>query len=558
MSLDLKPRTILRTHTVENQPLPLEKYNAFQCDGALQEAVVREGAAWATDALMLLGDTVGDPENVAQATLANRHSPVLRRFDAAGRRIDTVEFHPAWHHIMGLAYQHALGTGPWIHPRDGAHVAKAAGSILFNELEGGCMCPVAITYGSIPVIRKQPEIAAIWERPLLSTQYDGRNLPVEQKTGATAAFAATEKQGGSDLRGNTTVALPVGTPGPGREYLLTGHKWFVSSAGADVILVSARTEKGISLFSVPRWLPDGTRNLINIERIKDKMGNTSNPSVEMEFENAHGWMIGEDGRGIANMMVFMQYSRFEVAMMPVGEMRLTLTHALNHARQRSAFGKTLADQPLMKNVLADLTLEYEASVNLSMRIARSFDEAPRDDAQRAFSRLSVAIAKYWHNKRAVSFVQEAMEVHGAGGYVEESVIPRFYREAPVNNIWEGSGNVICLDILRTLRTDPLAKDALFDELQLAKGGNRLLDAAVDGLHALLADSSAIESQARKVAERLALTLQASLLIRNASPDLANAFCSSRFASDWTGLFGTLPSSVSFDPIIGRAMAGELA
>lgn len=558
MTIDINPRTSLRTHEVTNQPLPLGKYNAFACDPILQQGVGREGAAWANKALTALGEDVGDPENVELATLANRHGPELRRFDAGGRRVDTIDFHPAWHQIMALAYRHGLGAKPWLEPRDGAHVAKAASSILFNQLEGGCMCPVAITYGSVPLLRKQPDLAAQWETKLLSKQYDGRSLPIDRKTGATCAFAATEKQGGSDIRRNSTVARPAGQAGPGREYLLTGHKWFVSAAGADVILASAQTENGPSMFLLPRWLPDGTRNLISIERLKDKMGNHSNPSSEMEFDNAHGWLVGEEGRGIAAMMVFMQYSRFEVALMPVGEMRLTLTHALHYARQRSAFGKMLAQQPLMKNVLADLVVEYEASVNLALRVGRSFDEGPRDDSQRAFGRLSVAVAKYWHNKRCVSFVQEAMEVHGGAGYIEDSVIPRFYREAPVNNIWEGSGNVICLDILRTLRTDPVAKEALFAELELSRGGHRLLDSAVQDLYGLIADTSVAESQARKVAERLALTLQASLLVRNADATVADAFCASRLGADWSGLFGTLPDSASVDRIIASAMAGELA
>jgi putative acyl-CoA dehydrogenase len=558
MAIEVNPRTELRTHEVTNQPWPLGKYNAFDCDPILRQGVEREGAGWACQALMDLGEAVGDPENVELATLANRHEPELRRYDAGGRRVDTIDFHPAWHQIMSLAYRHGLGAKPWLEPRAGAHVAKAASSILFNELEGGCMCPVAITYGSVPMIRRQADIAALWEGPLLSTRYDGRNLPIDRKTGATAAFAATEKQGGSDVRGNSTIARPAGAPGPGREYLLTGHKWFVSAAGADVILASAQTDNGPSMFLLPRWLPDGTRNLISIERIKDKMGNHSNPSTEMEFDGAHGWMIGEEGRGIAAMMVFMQYSRFEVALMPVGEMRLTLTHALNYARQRSVFGKTLAQQPLMKNVLADLSIEYEASVNLALRVGRSFDEGPANESQRAFSRLAVAIAKYWHNKRCVTFVQEAMEVHGGAGYVEDSVIPRFYREAPVNNIWEGSGNVICLDILRTLRSDPVVKEALFTELELSRGNNRLLDAAVDGLHSLIADTSVAESQARKIAERLALTLQASLLVRNADAVVADAFCGSRLGSEWSGLFGTLADSAPVDRIIARASAGELA
>ena len=545
-----------RTHDVTNQPAAIGAYNAFLIDDALVAATEREGAGWARDSLARLGDAVGDPANVEHATLANRHGPELRRYDGAGRRVDIIDVHPSWHRIMSLAYGHGLGSDPWTAARPGAHVAKAAGSILFNELEGGCMCPVAITYGGVPMLRAQPDLSAIWEPLLVSRDYDGRDVPAGGKSFAFAAFAATEKQGGSDLRGNSTYARSAGSAGgPGREYVLTGHKWFVSAATADIIYVSAQTEAGPSMFLVPKWLPDGSRNGISFERLKTKMGNASNPSAEIELEDAHGWLIGEEGRGIKVLLSFMQFSRFEVALMPVGEMRLTLNHALHHARHRAAFGRTLADQPLMRNVLADLVVEYEASVALAMRVGRSFDEAAADQDARAFGRLAVAVAKYWHNKRCINFVQEAMEVLGGGGYIEDSVVPRFYREAPVNNIWEGSGNVICLDILRTLRSDARAIHATMVELELARGGDARLDRAVEKLKRLVVEQQPEESSARQVAGLLARTLQAALLVRHAPSFVADAYCGSRLGEDWSGLFGSLPPTTDFDALVARGSSG---
>lgn len=546
----------LRTHTVENQAPPLEGGNAFRGDQALREALVREGGEWATDRLIALGEAINDPINIENAFLANKHGPELKRFDRYGHRIDTIEFHPAYHHTMSLAYRHDVGTLPWNHPRPGAHVAKAAASILFNQLEGGVMCPYAISYGVIPLLRLQPELAAVWEAGLRSTEYDGRQLPADRKTGLTAAFSSTEKQGGTDVRANTTFATPVGRRGPGEEYLIHGHKFFCSAAAGDVFFIVARTDAGPSCFFAPKWLPDGTRNPISLERLKDKLGNKSNVSCEIEIDNAHGWLIGEEGRGIPTMMAFIHCTRFETILSPTGFMRKALNEALHHARHRAVFGKKLIDQPLMKSVLADLALDSEAATAFAMRVGRSFDLKAEDDFERAYARTSLAIGKYWLNKRVVPFLHEALEVLGGSGYVEESVMPRLYREAPVHGLWEGPGNVQALDVLRTLSKEPDAVAAFFAELKLAQGGNRYLDNTVTDLERMVANGPIAEDQARCFTEKAALSLQAALLVRHSPACMADAFCATRLGGQSGASFGTLPAGIDIDGIIQRATVGE--
>ena len=372
------PRTELRTHTVENQGPALEGLNAFTADHALYEGVLREGGGWAAETLTSLGAAVFDPEWMERATQANRFTPELKRFDRFGQRVDAVDFHPAWHQLMGLAYEHEVHAMTWRHSQGGGHVARAAASMLMAELECGVLCPTAITYGAVPMLRQQPDLAAQWETLMLSKEYDGRQIPHGQKRGLNLAFTATEKQAGSDIRQNTTTARPAGAPGPGREYILTGHKWFCSAAGADVIFVVAQTGKGPGCFLVPRWLPDGTRNPISLERLKDKLGNKSNASTELEFEGTHGWLVGEEGRGIPVVMTFMHHCRYDVSIVPVGLMRLGLLQAVHHAQHRSVFQRRLVDQPLMRNVLADLAVEVEASTAMIMRIGRAFDNSDQD------------------------------------------------------------------------------------------------------------------------------------------------------------------------------------
>jgi putative acyl-CoA dehydrogenase len=548
----LSPRTSLRTHTVENQPPPLEGGNAFTGDLALSEAVKREGGGWAADGLEKLGSAVFDPSWTEKATQANRFGPELKRFDRYGQRVDTVDFHPAWHDLMGLAYEHEVHAMPWRANRPGGHVARGAASMLFSQLECGVLCPTAITYGVVPMMRQQPDLAAVWEPIMVSKVYDQRPIPHEQKTGISIAFTATEKQGGSDIRRNMTRALPAGQTGPGREYILTGHKWFCSAAGADIIFVVAQTEKGPGCFLVPRWLPDGTRNPISLERLKDKLGNKSNASAELEFEGTHGWLVGEEGRGIPVVMEFMLHTRFDVSLVPAGIMRLGLSQAIHHAQHRSAFQRRLIDQPLMRNVLADLAVESEAATAMVFRIARAFDASAADEGERAFGRIAVALSKYWLNKRVVPFMHEAMEVHGGAGYIEESVIPRYYREAPLNGIWEGAGNVISLDVLRALRKDPLTGEAFFTELETVRGADRHMDATIDELDRLIRKEPLAEGTARYLAERMALALQGAALIRHAPTAVSDTFCVSRLGGGSGRAFGTLPGHVDTNSIVSRA------
>jgi putative acyl-CoA dehydrogenase len=548
----LNPRTELRTHTVDNQPPPLEGMNAYQADLALQEAVSREGGQWAADGLAMLGSRVFDPAWLDKANLANRYVPELKRYDRYGHRVDTVEFHPAYHDLMALAYEHEVHAMPWRARRPGGHVARGAASMLFSQLECGVLCPTAITYGVVPMMRQQPDLAEVWEPIMIAKEYDPRPIPHWQKSGISIAFTATEKQGGSDIRRNATEALPAGAPGPGQEYILRGHKWFCSAAGADLIFVVAQTERGPGCFLVPRWLPDGSRNPISLERLKDKLGNRSNASAELEFEGTHGWLVGEEGRGIPVVMEFMLHTRFDVSLVPAGIMRLCLSHALHHAANRSAFQRRLVDQPLMRAVLADLSIEAEAATAWVFRIARAFDAAESDEQERVFARLAVALSKYWLNKRVVPFVHEAMEVHGGVGYIEETVIPRYYREAPLNGIWEGAGNVISLDVLRALRKEPLAREVFFAELETAGGENRAFDAAIDELHGLISGNAIAEQHARYVAEKMALALQGAVLLRHAPAAVADAFCATRLKAGSGRAYGSFPGAIDIDSLLTRA------
>ncbi len=551
----LNPRTQLRTHTVDNQPPPLENVNAFTHDVALREAVLREGGEWAAPALEKLGAKIFDPEWIDKATTANRVSPELKRFDRFGARVDTIEFHPAWHDLMGLAYEHEVHALNWRANRKGGHVARGAASMLFSQLECGVLCPTAITYGVVPMLRQQPDLSKIWEPLMLSKDYDRRPIPHYEKTGISIAFTATEKQGGSDIRKNATLASPTGKAGPGQEYVLTGHKWFCSAAGADIIFVVAQTEKGPGCFLVPRWLPDRTRNPISLERLKDKLGNRSNASAELEFEGTHGWLVGEEGRGIPVIMEFMLHTRFDVSLVPTGIMRLGLAQAVHHARHRTAFQKRLVDQPLMRNVLADLTIESEAATAMVFRIARAFDASATDPGERAFGRLAVALSKYWLNKRVVPFIHEAMEVHGGAGYIEESVIPRYYREAPLNGIWEGAGNVISLDVLRALRKEPAAGEMFFAELETVKGVDPRMDATIRDLDRMIRKEPMAEENARYLAERMALALQGAALLRHAPHAVSDAFCLTRLEGSSGRAFGAMPSGVDTNGILERS-AGE--
>ena len=547
------------THAVENQPPPLENYNLYTTDRALQEAVQRNGAAWASAALHAFGATLGEPAVMTLGHLANRNLPVLFTHDRYGHRRDEVEFHPAWHQLMTLGASAGLHAAPWAEPRPGAHVARAAAHLLYGQIESGTQCPLTMTYAAVPVLTKHaaslPMLGQTWLPRILSREYDARFMPIEAKRGALIGMGMTEKQGGSDVRSNTTRAVAESTAGPGQPYRLTGHKWFMSAPMCDAFLMLAKTDAGIGCFFVPRFTPDGTRNALALQRLKDKLGNKSNASAEVELQGALGWLIGDEGRGVSTIVEMATYTRLDCALGSTALMRQALAQALHHASHRLVFGKRLIEQPLMKNVLADLAVESEAATALVMRLARAFD-AQTDEAEAELRRLMTPAMKYWICKRGPTLAAEAMEVLGGNGYVEESVMARLYREMPVNSIWEGSGNVMCLDVLRVASRGSRAFEIYFAEIGQARGGDARLDAFVDKLKQQLAAPGDKEHIARRLAESLALGMQAALLVQHAPAAVADAFCGSRIAGDWGGAFGTLPGDARVDEIIERASPGE--
>lgn len=546
------PITHLRTHDVANQPPPLDPYDPWAGDPALQEALTREGGTWAQSRCAALGKIVGSEPVVAMGHDANRHLPELKTFDRWGQRIDEVEYHPAYHSLMAIAVKHGLPSLPWTDPKPGAHVAHAALGFLFTQAETGVLCPMAMTYAVVPALRHQSEVAEVWLPRVLSTTYDGRCRPASEKNGATFGMAMTEKQGGSDVRANSTRAVAEGKGGPGESYRLTGHKWFCSAPMSDAFLTLARTDAGLSCFLVPRFLPDGTRNRFFIQRLKDKLGNRSNASSEIEYDDTWAQMIGEDGRGVATIIDMVHHTRLDAACAPVAMIRQALTQAIHHAQHREAFGRRLIEQPLMKNVLADLAVEVEAGVAMAMRVARSFDEAPHDSGAAAFGRLATAVTKYWLNKRAPQAVYEALECHGGAGYVEESILPRLYREAPLNSIWEGSGNVICLDVLRAMRRDPTCLDALLAEIADGASDSAPVANALDRIKTILSRPDSLEVSARRLVEAMALALQGSLLVQHGPQPVADAFITTRLGGDGGHAYGTLPPGTDLDAILSRA------
>ena len=530
----------MQTPEVLNQPPPLE-VNLFAADRALREAVEREGARWATAQLLELGQHSGSRTAQTWAVQANENPPRLRTHDRYGNRADEVEFHPAWHELMRVSVAHGIHSLPWEEDKEGAQVARAALMFLDAQCEQGHGCPISMTYSAIPALRRQPELLREWEPRVTTRAYDPRFLPAARKTGALIGMAMTEKQGGSDLRANTTRAVRDGAA-----FRLTGHKWFCSAPMSDAFLVLAQSPAGLSCFLLPRWLPDGTRNRLYLQRLKDKLGNRSNASAEIELDSAWAQLVGEEGRGVPTILEMVNHTRLDCAIGSAGVLRQAMWQAAHHCAHRSAFGKRLVDQPLMRNVLADLCVESEASLLLLMRLARAYDD-PRESG---FRRIATAVTKYWVCKRAPVAVGEALECLGGNGYVEESGMPRLYREAPVNSVWEGSGNVICLDVLRALAKEPPAVEALLAQLNEARGGDRRLDAHVDATQALLAHAE--ESQARRLVEALALALQGSLLVLHGPPAVADAFCASRLAGDWGRTLGTLPRGVDLAALVERA------
>jgi putative acyl-CoA dehydrogenase len=556
------------THEVFNQAPPFGDVDLFRCDPALVEGLEREGGGWARADLERLGALLGGAAVLDLGRLANEFPPRLVNFDRTGHRVDEIEFHPAWHELMRLLIENGAHSLPWEAPRPGAHVARAAAYLLFGQVENGSQCPVTMTYASVPALRQHPGIAAHWLPKILARHYDPRSLPVEQKRGALVGMGMTEKQGGTDVRANTTRATPM-SPAVAEQrfgaawrdaWSLVGHKWFFSTPQSDAHLVLAQADEGgsagLSCFFVPRYLPDGSRNAIRVQRLKNKVGNKSNASSEVEFCDAVGWMIGKEGRGIPTILEMGSHTRLDCVLGSAGIMRAALCHALHHARARSAFGRRLAEQPLMQNVLADLALESEAATAFALRLARCFDVGPdgaADPREAALGRMLTPAGKYWLCKRGPAFGAEAMEVMGGNGYVEDGPLGRLYREFPVNSIWEGSGNVMCLDVLRAAAKGPEPRDALAAELALAAGRDARFDAycarLLDGLGTLAAG----EFGARRLAEHIVVAVQGGLLLRHAPAFVADAFVASRIAVDVGGAFGRLPDGVDCGAILARAL-----
>ncbi len=546
----------LPTHEVLNMPPHLGDQDLWQDDQPLREWTAQAGAARHAAHLAELGRQAGLDDTFDKASQANRYGPELEAFDRYGMRINAVEFHPAYHDLMSLAISHQVHNFAWHHEGDAGHTGNAALIYMFNQPEGGVMCPMAMAYSVPPSLRTTPALHDAWMPRLLSTRYDRRDIPAEEKTGALIGMFMTEKQGGSDVRTNSTTARPVGAAtGIGAEYLLDGHKFFCSAPMCDAFLVLAHTNgAGLSCFLVPRWQPDGSRNNLYLQRIKDKLGNRSNASTEMELVDTYGVMVGEEGRGIRTIIEMVTGNRLYCAMASAGMMRQALVQALHYTAHRTAFQKRLIQQPLMKNVLADMALETEAALALGLRMAQAMDARESAD-EAALARIGTAVAKYWNCKRCPPLVGEALECHGGAGYIEESIMPRLYREAPLNSIWEGSGNVMGLDVLRAMSREPESADALVNEVEPARGNHRDLDAAIDALKSELADPVDLEGRMRSVTELMALTLQGALLTRHAPQSVAEAFCASRLGPRYRGAFGTLPAGLDFSAIIERALPG---
>ena len=542
---------LAETHEASNLSRELCDYNMYIQDAALREAVQREGGQWAERELTDFGKMTGSADYLELGHLANKFRPEFDTHDRFGTRIDLVKYHPAYHQLMKTAIEHGLHASPWTAPGPGANVARAAKVFLQTQVEAGHGCPITMTFAAVPTLRLQPELAKLWEPKVTARVYDPRNVQMEDKQGITIGMAMTEKQGGSDVRSNTTRAFPIGSGGPGQAYELVGHKYFVSAPMCDAFLVLAQAPGGLSCFLLPRWRPDGSKNPMQVLRLKNKMGNTSNASSETELRGALAWMVGEEGRGVRNIIEMVSMTRFDCMIGSSAGMRMAASQALHHCGVRSAFGKVLNQQPLMQNVLADLALESEAALTLSMRVARAMDNRV-EEHEDLLVRLVTAVGKYWICKRTPNHAYEAMECIGGSGVMEDSMMPRLYREAPVNSIWEGSGNVQCLDVLRAMSKTPNVVAAFFAEVTKAQGVHRALDGFNADLADDLRDLREFEYRAREVVDRMALALQASLLVLYAPTFVSDAFCNSRLTQVGHHNYGTLPRGVDVAAINARA------
>jgi putative acyl-CoA dehydrogenase len=542
----LRPRSQLETHDVFNQPPPFEDVNLFTSDVALQAVVAAAGGGVHAERLAAFGARTGSAETAAWAVQANENPPRLKAFDRYGQRIDEVEFHPSYHRLMALGVEAGVSSAAWSGVAAG-HVLHTALEFMMAQAEPGVCCPMTMTSAAPAALKHQSDIAAKWMPKIIASRYDPSSQPMRGKSGVTVGMAMTEKQGGSDVRTNTTRAVRRGDGG----YVLTGHKWFCSAPMSDALLTLAYTDKDLTCFLAPRWRPDGERNAIHLMRLKDKLGDRANASAEIEYHGAYAEIVGEEGRGVRTIIDMVHHTRLDCILAPAAYMRQALAQALWHAAHRTAFQRKLIDQPLMRSVLADMAIESEAATALTFRVARSFDEGANESAA-AFARIATPIGKYWINKRVVNLAYEAMEVHGGAGYVEDGVMARIYRQSPLNSIWEGSGNVVCLDILRAIRRDPRSAEELVGELDGSRGANGGLDRAIDDVKRYMTGQLE-EAFARRLAEAMALALQGAILVRNAPGFVSDAFCATRL-SDRPGLTcGALDTKIDVDALISRAM-----
>ena len=537
---------LARTHEVTNQPLPLHGHNLYAGDTALREAVRHNGGHWGDDDLQRYGEVCGRPEMIERGFLANAHKPEFESHDRVGHRIDQVNYHPSYHQLMHLALSEGLHSSPWVDPKPGAHVVRAAKYYQHSQLEAGHGCPVTMTFASVPTIQLSPVLAREWLPKITARGYDPSNRPHTEKSALTIGMGMTEKQGGSDVRANTTSATPVGDDA----YELVGHKWFTSAPMCDAFLMLAQAPGGLSCFLVPRWRPDGSKNPIQVQRLKDKAGNVSNASSEIELRGALGWLVGEEGRGVPAIIQMVAATRFDCMIGSAGAQRQAVLQAIYHASQRRAFGKTLIDQPLMQNVLADLQLEVEGSVAMTMRMARAFDHL-EDEREKLLMRLGTGVGKYWICKRTPHHAYEAMECLGGNGVIENFITARLYRDAPINAIWEGSGNIQALDVLRAVAKTPAVLSTWFDELAASKGNDLRYDRALAHLKSAFSNADQLEYRARHLVDQLALTMQSHLLMQYSPSAVAEAFIASRLGSTGAHNTGSLPTGIDVSALIER-------